>query len=144
MIEITVTRDNLLKGTSSIDLSMNNFEEISDVLHYVKLTKIFEPEVKMTSDFRKAIVENLHSNPANKVIKDGSEYWTKEANVKLQEEMVKLMSEEVTFNLEPIDVNKMKTYPPTMGNFIKVFYELFQDITPEEEVPAKGKKNGKD
>ena len=71
MIEITVTRDNLLKGTSSIDLSMNNFEEISDVLHYVKLTKIFEPEVKMTSDFRKAIVENLQSNPANKVIKDG-------------------------------------------------------------------------
>lgn len=140
MIEITVTRDNLIKGTSSIDLSMNNFENIADVLEYVKLSKIFEVEVKLTNELKKAIIENLHANPDNKIMKDGVEHWTKEAHRKLQEELIKLMSEKVTFSVPTIEKTKLDSYPPTMGNFIKVFYEIFTEPEVKEETPSKGKR----
>lgn len=143
MIDITVTSDNLIKATTSVDLSMNNFENISDVLEYVKLSKIFEEEVKLINASKKAIIDNLHANPDNKIIKDGVEHWTKDAYRTLQEELVKLMSETKTFSLPTIENTKLDTYPPTMGNFIKVFYEIFVEPEPKENVPAKGKKNGK-
>ena len=129
MIEIEVKKGDLYKAHQSLDLSMNNFKDMSDVLYYVRLSKQIETELTSIDTVKKSLIEIMARDECNKIIKDNVEHWTQGAANKIESTFNDIYNETIVFSLEPIPHSKLLTYPPTMGQFIKVFYAVFEEST---------------
>ena len=134
-IDITINRGNLIKATNAIDKSLNSFPEIEDVLLYVELLDLLAKDLKFTNDSSKAVTDNLKAKEGNIIVKDGVEHWSRAAYNELTKALGKILEEEITFKFKPISKSTLKTYPPSMGDAIKIFNNKLYITDTEESNP---------